>query len=571
MTSGSAERAAPAFLAPALLVVSVMLVFGRSLGFAFTNWDDPEQVLNNPLVRHPLAGGLIGLVWSPPVQMGYAQPLTVLTHHLDLVVGGGRAWAFHLTNVLLHACNALLVHSLLRTLLGERPGVRLGTFAGAALFAVHPLSAEPVCWVTGRKDLLAVMFVLLGYRAYLELRRGRMVWLAALFGALLGAIGSKPWGVILPFVVAGDLFMRRERPSRPAFAFVAVGSLVAVGWMLHAMATQELNVAVAGVPWERRPPFVLQHAALQVRNLLFPVWLSPHYMFEGLPHDLGTTWGVAGLGLGALLLGAVVLAWRRRAVEVLLGLSWCALAFAPASGVVPLQRGPADTYAYGVLPGVALLVGLGVAALRPLFANVITGGGVLVFGLLGLDQGGIWRSSTPLWERATELYPSEPTAWMLYGESLVTDGQPKLAVRVLDGALKRFPYPPKDPTLLYSLGYACFRAQDWACSLRGYGEMVRHYGIQPQAAFRFLSAWEHLPTPAWELERRKARGIAADVLERIGNAPPAARDEVARRTFGALFGHDEVPVLGLRALGEDPKLAEPANRLLSMYGVSSAR
>src|SRR5262249_16323296 len=109
-----------------------------------------------------------------------------------------RPWIFHLTNVLLHACNTFLVFHVL-----YRMTSALGRSAVvAALFAVHPLHVESVAWVAERKDVLSTLFwmlTLLAYVRYVELPSpGR--YLAVLFAFELGLL-SKPMLVTLPFVL----------------------------------------------------------------------------------------------------------------------------------------------------------------------------------------------------------------------------------------------------------------------------------------------------------------------------------------------------------------------------------
>lgn len=104
----------------------------------------------------------------------------------ELRLDAARQRAFHGTNVALHAASALLVTLLAAALGGWAAAGRGGAaavaaagpgtpgaagplqgalplaFAGlaGALFALHPLAAEPVTWAAGRSDLLAAFFVL---------------------------------------------------------------------------------------------------------------------------------------------------------------------------------------------------------------------------------------------------------------------------------------------------------------------------------------------------------------------------------------------------------------------------
>jgi len=84
-------------------------------------------------------------------QVGNWIPLTTLSHMLDCQVFGLQAGGHHLVNVLWHAANAVLLFLVLRQMTGS---LWCGAFC-AAVFAVHPLRAESVAWVSERKDVLS--------------------------------------------------------------------------------------------------------------------------------------------------------------------------------------------------------------------------------------------------------------------------------------------------------------------------------------------------------------------------------------------------------------------------------
>src|SRR6185369_1799729 len=92
----------------------------------------------------------------------YWHPLTWLSHMLDWQLYANDAYGHHLTSLLWHGLNAVLVFALLRRLTGTYWTSALG----AALFAWHPLRVESVVWVTERKDVMSGCFFLLTLLAY---------------------------------------------------------------------------------------------------------------------------------------------------------------------------------------------------------------------------------------------------------------------------------------------------------------------------------------------------------------------------------------------------------------------
>jgi hypothetical protein len=139
-----------------LLALAVILVFGRTVRHEFVNYDDDQYFYSNPHVQAGLSWA--GTMWAFGTR--YASnwhPLTWLSLMLDAEVFGTGPAGPHLTNVLLHAANAVLVYLLLRGM----TGAQWRSAFVAAVFALHPLRVESVAWVAERKDVLSGFFGLL--------------------------------------------------------------------------------------------------------------------------------------------------------------------------------------------------------------------------------------------------------------------------------------------------------------------------------------------------------------------------------------------------------------------------
>ncbi len=104
------------------------------------------------------------------------RPVFRLSVYLDALLHGRNAAGWHLTNMLLHAANALLLAAILRAF-----NVRVAVAAAAAvLFALAPLSGEAVNWISGRTAALSTTFVLLALLLWIvSLKQQRAPWAAA--------------------------------------------------------------------------------------------------------------------------------------------------------------------------------------------------------------------------------------------------------------------------------------------------------------------------------------------------------------------------------------------------------
>ena len=181
------------------LVVLVVWVFLPSLRNGFVNYDDNLYVTDNLQVQAGLSWQ--GLVWAFARIHGagtYWHPLTWVSHMLDCQLYGLQPWGHHLTNLLLHAVNTLLVFFVFWRMTGA---VWRCAFL-AALFALHPLQVDTVAWIAERKNLLSTLFWLLTTWAYVRYGErpgwGRYALILLFFAS---GLLCKPALVTLPFVL----------------------------------------------------------------------------------------------------------------------------------------------------------------------------------------------------------------------------------------------------------------------------------------------------------------------------------------------------------------------------------
>ena len=162
------------WLVPVLIALVTLAAFLPTLQNQFVNWDDHENLLDNP---HYRGLGRAHLRWMWTTHMGHWIPLTWMTFGLDYLLWGMNPLGYHLTNLLLHAANAVLFYFVAFRILGlglPDPGDRrqadlvLSAGFAALVFAIHPLRVESVAWVTERCDVLSGLFYLSAILIYLR-------------------------------------------------------------------------------------------------------------------------------------------------------------------------------------------------------------------------------------------------------------------------------------------------------------------------------------------------------------------------------------------------------------------
>lgn len=183
-----------------LLFLITFSVFSRSLSADFVAWDDNLLIYNNPHFKGLNAASLKWMFTDVEYVKRYL-PLTWLGWFITYEICGLHPFGYHLGNVLLHALNAALVFLVLRKLLllreagcpAEKHKYLLTCSAiGALLWAIHPLRAEPVAWITDRVYSQTLLFLLISFLCYLQMaglnhdskRRTKLYWTSVIMFAL---------------------------------------------------------------------------------------------------------------------------------------------------------------------------------------------------------------------------------------------------------------------------------------------------------------------------------------------------------------------------------------------------
>ena len=169
-----------------VLMMAVLFCYSRSFHAKFTDWDDPDYVLDNSLV-HKMSGDNVWKMFTGSSAVNY-HPLTMLSLAIDYRRANINPetkepdpFPFHQTNIFLHLFNVMLLFVFIYYLSNKKWYV---AFIVAFLFAVHPMHVESVAWITGRKDLLYTFFFIASLIAYWHYCRKRS-WLLYCFSLLL--------------------------------------------------------------------------------------------------------------------------------------------------------------------------------------------------------------------------------------------------------------------------------------------------------------------------------------------------------------------------------------------------
>lgn len=441
------------------LVLFIFLVYGQVSHFDFVHYDDHVYVTDNLRVRAGLTAE--NICWSLlSLDAGFWHPLTWLSLMLDHDLYGLNAGGYHVTNILLHIINTLLLFIVLTRM----TGALWRSFFVAALFALHPLHVESVAWIAARKDVLSTFFMMLTLWSYYRYSLRPVPWryfIVVVF--FVSGLMSKSMLVTLPFILLlldwWPLNRYNTGGINPDFGqYPPLRKM----WLLFLEKTPllvlSIGVSVATLIAEERtgaltpmisysPDVRLANAfvsyVLYIGKTLFPVNLAVFYPHPGL-------WPAWAIITSFLLLAAITyfsLSRYRRCPYLAVGWLWYLGMLVPVIGLIQVgTHAMADRYTY--IPLIGLFIGItwgSADVLRRLayYKKILAGAGVVVLLLLSVQsfvQASYWRDAIELFRHALDVTKNNYIAHNNLGAAYARRGNSAEAINHYREAIKIMPH-----------------------------------------------------------------------------------------------------------------------------------
>lgn len=446
MTQGLKHRRL--LLALLALLLLAYLPLQQVLNNDFVNYDDYRYVLDNKKVRAGLSRE--GVLWAfSNLEAGFWHPVTWLSHMLDCELYGIAPQGHHLSSLLLHIANCMLLFLFL-----ERTTKAFWRSAlTAVLFAVHPLHVESVAWISQRKDLLSTLFwnlALLAYAGYAEAPRKTKYCLTLVLFCL--GLMAKPMVVTLPLVLLlldywplGRLRGKQPAALKPLLMEKVPFFALSVAFTLITYYSEQSIGALPGLssyPVHTRLYNAVVSYATYPAKMIWPTDLSVIYLHPGA----FPPWKVAAGLAFILFVSSLVLHQSRLRPYLFVGWLWYLATLVPVAGWIQIgSHAYADRYTYVPLTGLFLMMVWGFSPGRS-----FTGMGRICLGLfvttlwigLGLitwNQVGHWRNSVTLFQRAVEADPDNFLAHNNLGFTLAQRGRLEEALSHYQSAVRLNP------------------------------------------------------------------------------------------------------------------------------------
>jgi hypothetical protein len=472
-------------LASAVCLLGLCLaVFGQVRQFEFVGYDDPIYTGNWPtsrVVGDGLSAAGLAWIWTASAASLW-EPLNYLSHMIDVELWGNdakSAGGHHLTNLALHCLNGLLVYWLLFQLAGKR----WVALMAAAFFAIHPLRAESVAWVSERKGILCATFVLLALISYLRyVRLSSRTWFIA--SVLLTGLGmmTKPVAVVVPLLIClmdvWPLSRCGFEEDRGKWLQIVVCQLKEK-WLHFAMAIALAFVSILIQYGAQQEKFI---GALSLSQRLWyaPAGLLFYWQRTFWPDQLtieypypGSQLSVYGSAFALFALAVWFVLKRKEYWPLLFGCLWFIVCWGPVCGLAYVGASfTTDRYTY--LPHIGLFFGIAYQASCWLGDDpVLNRIGVGVAALLMLvcipltrEQTSTWQNDLTLFQQTIVASPEVATGYTNLAVALEKRGRPQEAIPLLE------------------------KANSLQATYTGYYNLARLYGRDPKRIKRALQMYQ---------------------------------------------------------------------------------
>ena len=444
----------------AVLFISIFIIYFQAHNFKFISLDDPIYVVNNNQVHKGLS--LESIAWafslSKQGEVTNWHPLAWISHMVDCQLFGLNSGMHHLSNVLLHAFNAILLFLALRWMTGS---VWKSAFV-ASLFALHPVNVDTVAWIAERKNLLSAIFwmlTLITYFFYAK-RPNAIMYLLTIVAFCLGSL-AKPMLMTLPFVLLLLDFWPLERLKIPhfkedktkwslfyhaAFRLVLEKIPFLILSVIFIYATF-LSLKYSGTimasdltPMDLKIKNAIVSYIIYMGKMIWPKDLSVFYPFP----DVVPMWQVIGSVAVLFLITALALIKFRKYPYFIMGWLWFLGTLVPVLGIIQAGLWPSigERWAYIPYVGLFIIIAWGIPDLLAQVnhkRNIMTGAvatALIVLALRTWFQIGYWKNDFSLFSHCIQLNPDNYVAHVNLAVAYANQGESEVAIHHFQEALR---------------------------------------------------------------------------------------------------------------------------------------
>ncbi|MDD5006189.1 MAG: tetratricopeptide repeat protein [Candidatus Omnitrophica bacterium] len=462
-----------------LLVALTLLVYANSLTNLFV-WDDYLVIVNNNFVRswknislmfskdYLFSSskinkfGVINLVGSG--ESSY-RPVCTLTYFADYSLYKLNPFGYHLTNLILHIFNVILLYFLFNLIAKDKKISLLGS----ALFAVHPATTEVVACIAFREDLLAFLFYICAFILYIKLsnydRLRRIYYYAMSVVLYLLALFSKEMAITLPLIlVLYDYYFVCERSFKQVlinfksrYAGYIAATLFYLWVFFFPMSnTGEILMAYPGNSFYTNILTMFKVLAVYIRWLFIPINIHatlPIPYFPFVVDSLSRPEAILSILLIVFSLG-IAFKIRKTSKLASFAIFWFFVTLIPVLNIFPIGNIMASRYLYIPLVGFCLLVAVLLLKLPSsnIFKEIKKDAVIIIlifYSMFTVIGTLVWKHDVTLWLEIMRYYPDARLVYNNLGGGYVDIGKYDKAIYFYKKATE---VDPNDTLAYYNLG-----------------------------------------------------------------------------------------------------------------------
>ena len=412
----------------AVITVVVFCVYGQTLQFGFVNYDDDELVYHNAAFLSHWEN--IGTAFGSHAFIGaggesiYYRPLLTTSYIIDFHIWKLNPLGYHLTNILLHCLTSLGVFFLLLFICQ----LEFPAFAGALVFAIHPIQTESVAWIAGRNDVLLGLFVVTMVLCYVasinnpakEKTFRVLTWLAFLM-ALFTKETALFYLLLLPLY---DLCTGRLRNIDwidyfRKFRIMIITVIVYCGIRLMIFGTvigaeRLYGHRTIGERIANLSPIIAEN----LKFIFLPINLSIAHPINELQW-FHAPWNLIAFVMVVILAGAAIWSWRNDRI-LCFGIFWLVAGLLPLMGLIPVAIPILEHRLYVPMAGCAVVVARLMqmvyekSKFRKVSYVLVTVFGI-VFAGCSYDRLPVWSNGITLFTDAIQKAPSYAPSFFSLG------------------------------------------------------------------------------------------------------------------------------------------------------------
>lgn len=429
---------------PIFLIISISTaLYSNTLNNGFV-YDDALVIVNNAFIKdiHNLSGLLRFEKDYYPLsgEISY-RPVVTFTYFIDYALFGLKQWGFHLTNLLLHVINSILLYTFLNLFFKSSRGnehlhaLKLHSNPSlliTLLFTTHPILTEAVNAISFREDLLTFTF----YMAALNLHavRANIIAISRSSSAFLYiascllyilALFSKEMAITLPLIAYCYEWLYRGKNAMRAMLF----NPYIIGYTFIALVylylrheyfynpfyrfynPMEGDIVISGfIERTLTLPLILSN---YLKLSLFPISLSADYVLHPIKSVSDGSFLIPFVTISFILSAALIMAKRSR--EIAFGILFFIITLIPVSNIIPLDHPFAERYLYLPAAGFAMTVGYNIYYLFTFGIRYKMRRGIIlillfiilcVYSALVIKRNTVWMDEYSLWSDTVKKQPS---------------------------------------------------------------------------------------------------------------------------------------------------------------------